>query len=211
MSVPGLTTKIETRIQVQRERILAAAQQCFVEHGFHAASMAGIAETAGMSVGLIYRYFASKNEIIVAIIEQQLELLRADLALLDNSVDLAACLAEGRGTCASNQTQRLSPALFLEMSAEATRDPKIAQALNAFDTAVRADIADWLGRNRQQGGYGLPQDIAPARALTLQCLIEGLKVRAAREPGIDKTLLKTALDEILPVLLETPRRAGAAR
>jgi AcrR family transcriptional regulator len=161
-----------------------------------------------MSAGLIYRYFTSKNEIIVAIIEQQLTLLRADLALLDNSVDLAARLAEGCGTCSSsprsNPIQRLSPALFLEMSAEATRDPKIAAALNAFDAAVRADIASWLRRSQQNGGYGLPENLSPARALMLQCLIDGLKVRAAREPAIDKNLLKSALDEILPMVLEAP-------
>jgi AcrR family transcriptional regulator len=195
------SVKTEIRTQAQRERILTAARQCFVEHGFHAAGMAAIAATADMSPGLIYRYFASKNEIIVAIIEQQLELLRADLALLDNSVDLASRLAAGRGTCATNEARRLSPALFLEMSAEATRDPKIARALKAFDTALRFDIAAWLSRSKENGGYGLPENISPARALMLQCLIDGLKVRAAREPQIDEALLKTALDEILPVVL----------
>lgn len=206
MSAIRSTVKAEARTQAQRERILTAARTCFVEHGFHAASMASIAETANMSAGLIYRYFASKNEIIVAIIEQQLTLLRADLALLDNSVDLAARLSEGCGTCGaqtgSNLARRLSPALFLEMSAEATRDPKIAAALNAFDSAVRGDIAAWLGRDREHGGYSLPENLSPARALMLQCLIDGLKVRAAREPGIDKALLKRALDEILPAVLQ---------
>ena len=41
--------------------ILDAAKKCFIEHGFHAASMANIAETAGMSPGLIYRYFENKE------------------------------------------------------------------------------------------------------------------------------------------------------
>jgi AcrR family transcriptional regulator len=190
------------RAEAQRERILTAARKCFVEHGFNAASMAEIAATADISVGLIYRYFESKNDIIVAIIEQQLTLLRADLALLDNSVDLAARLAEGCGTCNTSQARRLSPALFLEMSAEATRDTKIAAALNSFDAAVRGDIAAWLSRSRDHGGHGLPARLAPARALMLQCLIDGLKVRAAREPRLDKTLLKKALDEILPVVLK---------
>lgn len=203
MSVTKSTVKAEARTQAQRERILTAARKCFVEHGFHAASMASIAATADMSVGLIYRYFESKNDIIVAIIEQQLTLLRADLALLDNSVDLAARLAEGCGTCASSKTLPLSPALFLEMSAEATRDAKIAKALNAFDAAVRADIAAWLSKTKENGGYGQPESLSPARALMLQCLIDGLKVRAAREPAVDRILLKSALDEILPVLLES--------
>ena len=33
----------------QRERILEAATRCFIQHGFHAASMATISETAEMS------------------------------------------------------------------------------------------------------------------------------------------------------------------
>ena len=52
-----------SRAEAQRERILAAAHKCFAERGFHAASMASIAETAEMSPGLIYRYFAGKAEI----------------------------------------------------------------------------------------------------------------------------------------------------
>lgn len=75
-------TKSEARTRQQRERILNAARSCFVKHGFHTASMAKIAETAGMSPGLIYRYFDSKNDIILAIIEQQLEDARADIAAL---------------------------------------------------------------------------------------------------------------------------------
>jgi AcrR family transcriptional regulator len=206
MSTVAAATRSEARVRAQRERILTAARKCFIEHGFHAASMAAIAETAEMSAGLIYRYFAGKNEIIVAIIEQQLTLLRADLALLDNSVDLAARLAEGCGTCGTTRAQRLSPALFLEMSAAATRDPEIAAALNDFDGAVRADIAAWLSRGRVNGGYGLPEKLSPARALVLQCIIDGLKVRAAREPSLDHALIRQALDEILPALLEAPAR-----
>ncbi len=64
--------KAAARTQSQRDRILKAAQQSFIRHGFHAAGMAGIAQAAQMSPGLIYRYFDSKNAIILAIIERQL-------------------------------------------------------------------------------------------------------------------------------------------
>src|SRR5690606_20893936 len=54
------------RAQAQRARIMAAARKCFVEYGFHAASMGNIAQQADMSAGLIYRYYASKSAIIIA-------------------------------------------------------------------------------------------------------------------------------------------------
>jgi hypothetical protein len=42
----------------------------------------------------------------------------------------------------------------------------------------------------------------PARALMLQCLVEGLKVRETREPGLDRALLSAALHEFVPLLLK---------
>ncbi|NMM78326.1 hypothetical protein B2J88_48645 [Rhodococcus sp. SRB_17] len=75
-----------------RKRILAAAKKCFVEYGFYTASMASIAETAEMSAGLIYRYFESKDAIILAIIEQQLHENRASIARLQSSHDIVVGL-----------------------------------------------------------------------------------------------------------------------
>src|SRR5690606_36229393 len=48
---------LSERALAQRERVLCAAEQCFLRRVFHAASIADIAATAEMSAGLIYRYF----------------------------------------------------------------------------------------------------------------------------------------------------------
>ena len=192
------TAKAQLRTEAQRERILKAAQTCFVEHGFHAASMATIAETADMSPGLIYRYFKSKNEIILAIIERQLELLRMDLAALDGSTNIATSVAEKYG---SVDQHGVSPALFLEMSAQATRDPQIGTAVRAFDETLRMDIRAWMSRDKALGGRGLPYGSTATRALMLQCLIEGVRVRETREPELDRAVLKEGLQEFLPKLL----------
>src|SRR3546814_2495832 len=89
----------------------------------------------------------------------------------------------------------MSAALLLEMSAEATGDPQIAAALDHFDATLREAIRDWLTRSPETGGHGLPQVVAPARALILQCPVEGLKVREAREPNLDRTQLAQELRE----------------
>jgi AcrR family transcriptional regulator len=46
-----------------RRRILAAAEQVFAEHGFHAASIVKITEAAGLAQGTFYLYFASKQAV----------------------------------------------------------------------------------------------------------------------------------------------------
>lgn len=204
MSAAKPTVKAEARSQAQRERILAAAQACFVERGFHAASMANIAETAEMSAGLIYRYFENKSAIILAIIERQLNVARSKIAQLRNSTDLVAAIIESHAADQRRDPEAMNSALFLEMSAEATRDPQIGAALSAFDATIRTDLADWLARSEAQGGHGLPPGIATARALMLVCLIEGLKVREAREPLLDSSLVAEGLQALLPAICSIP-------
>lgn len=196
---PEALSKSEARVQAQRARILAAAKTCFVQHGFHAASMANIAETAQMSPGLIYRYFAGKSEIILAIIEQQLELNRAEISQLDDSIDLP--LEMWKVIAGPSCEDRMDPVLFLEMSAEASRDPKIAAAVRASDLTLRADFCDWLARSPDKGGLGIPEPRNKAVAFMFQCIFEGLRVRQAREPDMDLAVLKTALTSFLPLIL----------
>lgn len=202
MSTAGKpTAKAEARAQAQRERILVAAQKCFVVHGFHAASMANIADTAGMSAGLIYRYFKGKNDIILAIIERQLEEARADVAKLHATSDLVAGIAEVFQQWQANDPNITSAALFLELTAEATRDPEIAAATHASDKVFRADLAAWFERSSQDGGLGVPKQEVETRVLMLQCLIEGLAMRAISQPDLSVAQVKTALERFLPSLL----------
>jgi AcrR family transcriptional regulator len=197
-------TKAAARTRAQRERILAAAQSRFVESGFHAAGMATIAETAGMSPGLIYRYFESKNAIILAIIEQQLEVARCRIRELHSSKNLSRRIVDYFEERELQDKNSMSHALYLEISAQATRDPQIAEALRRYDLAVCSELGDWLRRSKREGGCGLPDNVVPARALMLLSLIEGLKLRGARGPELDRDILRNTLDEILDSLVAPP-------
>lgn len=48
----------------RKERIETAALELFCERGFHGTSVPAIAERAGVSVGLMYRYFTGKEELV---------------------------------------------------------------------------------------------------------------------------------------------------
>jgi len=58
-------------VQSKRRDILAAAARVFLEKGFHAATMADIAEEAGVATGTLYNFFASKEELYFTLIEQK--------------------------------------------------------------------------------------------------------------------------------------------
>lgn len=196
--------KASQRIRVQKERILGAAQTCFVESGFNAASMATIAETADMSPGLIYRYFDSKNAIILAIIEKQLTESRRRIRELHSSENLAQRIVDYLSEPKSEKNQPMDSALYLEITAQATRDPQIAEALQRYDAMVCSELSDWLCRSVAEGGYGLPKSDAPSRALMLLCLIEGVKLRGPRGPAFDRIMLRTTLDGMLQSLFAPP-------
>ena len=61
MSERVLTPKAERT----RERIFAAALSLFSEKGYERATMRDVAKAAGASLGLAYRYFASKEELVL--------------------------------------------------------------------------------------------------------------------------------------------------
>ena len=201
MSADTQTSKTEARTQAQRERILAAAHSCFIKQGFHAASMATIAETAGMSPGLIYRYFENKNAIILSIIERQLADARTDIATLRSDTDFISLFTELFAKWQTDDPDLMSPALMLEMTAEASRDPQIGKALADSDKITGGDFNTWLAQAASLDGKKPAAKDVEARAFALRCLIGGLAIRAIREPDIDKSVLRESLRLMLPHLL----------
>ena len=198
---PACAAKDSPRAEAQRERILCAAQKCFIEHGFHAASMSSIAQTAQMSAGLMYRYFENKNAIVLAIMERQLEEGRAQMALMHSSSELAAELFAVFSRWQARDPGAMNAALFLEMNAEATRDPQIAEALRNSDRLISADIQAWMSRSREDRGLGLPPESVATRAFLLQCFIKGLMVSAVRRPDLEPAALRDAIDKAVDRLL----------
>lgn len=69
---------------VKRRSILKAAARVFARTGFARATMADIAADTGMSKALMYHYFDTKEQILVAIIRDHLEDLVADVAAADD-------------------------------------------------------------------------------------------------------------------------------
>lgn len=195
------TNKGGSRADAQRDRILCAALKCFIEEGFHAASMASIAAGAQMSVGLIYRYFANKQAIVLAIVERQLQEKRTLIRQLQSSAQLTDDLVKAFAAWCVPGPGSMSVALSLEMSAEATRNPEIAAALLRSDTTTRGEFQEWLCRSREQGGMAMSRDAAATRALAIRVIVDGLTLRAAREPGLDLGELRRALQVQIDHLL----------
>ncbi len=67
---PRTSTQFEAIRQEKRKVILESALELFAENGFHTTSMSLIAKKCGISKGLAYNYFESKNDILEEIIDE---------------------------------------------------------------------------------------------------------------------------------------------
>ncbi len=204
MEATHKTPVVPDHSEDRRRQILRAAMACFARRGFHLTTMNDISADAQISVGLIYRYFENKNAIILAIIEQQLTVARRRIRELHSSENLSKRILDYFNEREPGDDNSMNTALYMEISAQATRDPQIAKALQSYDVTVCSELGDWLRRSKEDGGCGLPETIVPARALLLLCLIEGLKRRGPRGPALDRRMLKKTLDEILVTLVTQP-------
>ena len=57
----------------RRRQLLRAAQEVFVENGYHAAAMDDIAERAGVSKPVLYQHFPSKLELYLALLDMHVD------------------------------------------------------------------------------------------------------------------------------------------
>jgi AcrR family transcriptional regulator len=101
-----------------RERLLVGAQELIEEGGYGAASVAAIAERAGVAAGTLYRHFESKQELFVEVFRAVCA--REERAMRAASAEMAADTA----------AERLEGVLgtFAE---RALRNPRLAWALIA--------------------------------------------------------------------------------
>jgi AcrR family transcriptional regulator len=76
--------------QARRRRIQRAARTVFAEKGYAKTSIEMIAREASLSVGAIYLYFRSKEDLYVSLLEETLELFDAELRQIRSRTDLPA-------------------------------------------------------------------------------------------------------------------------
>jgi AcrR family transcriptional regulator len=73
-----MTKVTVAHLEARRLSILEAAKKTFARRGIQSATMAEIAEEAGISAGAIYRYFESKEALALACFQENAEAMAAE-------------------------------------------------------------------------------------------------------------------------------------
>ena len=178
---PALTAAA-LRNRARRDQILSAAMKCFVENGFHGSSMAELAKRARMSVGHIYHYYESKDAIIEAIVDRDIEEAPGMLDAFSGADHLVAAMMDRLDETVERHLERDRAALRLEILAEAARNPRIAEKLHSADAVARNRLTRALAGRLSSLGPGEVAD----RVEAIAAIFQGLIVRAVHNPDLDR-------------------------
>jgi len=131
----------------RRAQILEAAVICFAKRGFHQASMHDISAEAGISVGLIYRYFQNKEAVIAAMAERH----KKEISDLLERARQAPSLLESLETLFTahccEDSPRVISAFVVDLYAEASRNPQMADLVRDVLHTAMNGVIDVIARS----------------------------------------------------------------
>ena len=188
----------------KRKLILDAAIRVFADQGYHGARVADIAEDAGVAHGLLYHYFASKDDVLRTIFVENWGALIVRFRAVEDSSEPAPEKLEGIAKILL-RTWRNDPALVTVMVREVARSQHLqdrvedvreafaivqrviedGQSSGLFRADVDARLASWVfygGLEEVLTGWVLGQlpdgedDVALAERTAIEIALRGLAV-----------------------------------
>ena len=200
--MPRVTEEHKER---RRQAILEAAQSVFLGKGYQLATIDDIASRSGLSVGALYRYFQTKSEIMLVLLEQR----------VGRTPDLFARLTHDAGT----PWERLERCVDLFVSALRVRHPATGKLLLVawgealHDAEVRrglqrrfAALVQYLASVIREGvgsGQFRPDCDPDGLAANLLCAADGLTLYwAVDTPHMDVRALRAAMLAMLRAYLQ---------
>ncbi|MCB1956225.1 MAG: TetR/AcrR family transcriptional regulator [Rhodocyclaceae bacterium] len=192
---------LASKADVRRGQILAAAETCVLDEGFHRASISKICKLAGMSPGHVYHYFENKEAIIAALVRQDLDRILDMTAGMRASPDVLEAMTDRVAQGVAEKLDAREARLKLEIAAEASRNPNIAPIVRDADACSLASLRETIAAARR--GRGLSDDEATAAELAqvAAAMFEGLVIRGVRNPDIDRAAIVRRYTVMLRALI----------
>ena len=125
----------QAHLDARRQQIVDAARTRFASHGFARTSLPDIVAESGLSTGAIYRYFRSKDEIVLAVCEQSRDAFPDAL-----TVDAVEGFLEHIRALAREGHARLVAQIY----AEAALSPALATVVAQQMATMRAAVVELL-------------------------------------------------------------------
>lgn len=184
-----------------RNKILQAATQLFARKGFFDTSVGDISRCAGISQGAMYNHFRSKDDLIVAIVNEE-----TDAALRAYSTPYSGSsfghLCELIASCATKSGSPVDARLWTEMIAEAARNPHVNRAFIDADVTMRGALKSIITQGIEKGEFA---GIDPEQtSIILFAVLDGLLARQAYTPDFDLQKQLSSLPDVIARILAVP-------
>ena len=184
----------------RRLEIIEAAERCVMKTGLHRLTLRDIARERGGSLGNIYNYFANKEEIV----ERETDRFIA--------IAVQGGKAQGEGTLGGRLREHMTSFVDTYLDSDGARVAVSIAAEAMINERVRDIIARANQRlyevisndviNNRQNSWPIPKAKMQAQLALSRSLLEGLRVTAIFNPGIDREELRAvAIDRLVHGIL----------
>jgi len=198
-------TRAESRARTRGE-LVDAARTVFLERGYHAASVDGVADAAGYSTGAVYSAFGSKAELFLAVFDARVAERARQMERIGSGAATVAEFGErlARQFSTMSKGERAWSLLVIEFWAHAARDRELRRRFAERHEALKAAIAGVLDEILRRTGerLALPtEQVATASA----ALVNGMTLeRLANPDGVPDELLASVAGLVLRGLVVEP-------
>lgn len=156
---------------IRYQLIIDAAVALFVDLGYAAMTMRGVAEKTGMSLSNLQHYFPSKEALIEAVLESVVTSYSPSFDAIDRTISdpklrLAAVLKLLLNDAKKTQTEKL----FVEIWSNATRDPMFKEIFDEMYCFHRRNLEGYI----KDANPALTKKKVSLRAALVAMQIEGL-------------------------------------
>lgn len=191
--VGSSSEQVESGTASTRERILLAAFQEVHRNGFQAASIQNIINAAGVTKGALYHYFASKEEIGLALLDEIFTryVEFTWIAVLDQTDDPIKTLTEHLQATGEQMTEQdiaLGCPLDHFAGEMAPIDDRYQQRIEALYTRKRDAIAGAIRRGQSAGTVVADAD-ADAVAVMIIATLQGCMAMAKSSRSLDTLMM----------------------
>jgi AcrR family transcriptional regulator len=177
--------------EAMRERILEGGRRAFNAGGFRGTSVPAIAAEAGVSVGLIYRYFPSKEELFLELCISgtpgELELLADRIAPIE---DPMVRLTTAIDSYFDALFHAIGAPLVLQALAAAPSDERIRESLRRRGDDLRGFSAQFVRDAIARGELDPATDVDEVARVTTMLLDAALIAVAEQGDAMDRDAVR---------------------
>ncbi len=186
---PRTTQQFEEIRDQKKKLIMDTAMHLFASEGFYKTSISEIARKAGISKGLMYNYFESKDDLLLRIVTEGMEEM---FGLFDTNQDGELSKEELLGFIDQSCRLLKSRTLYWKLYFSIVAQPQVLSMFGTRFMEMLQPFWELVRKYFQKMGAGNPD----AEAVLLYSILDGLAFNYVQNPG------NFPLDEIREILIK---------